>query len=340
MAIDRRRLVRAHNPVYTSAHPTAVLSVGNGNIAMSVDVSGLQTFPRFHEIQPDPRRVLSDGLAGLPEQAPRPFDADDFQIPLRTQSTWGWYRTRTVRDFQLGETETVYQTSRGPVRYPDRMGLQRAGDPIAEELQAGAWFHYNPRRAHLGRLALVGPGGRPVQDPSDLVDVRTELDLWSGIVHATYLLDGERVAVTTIADPAGDAFAVRIESDLLERGWGIAWVFDAQPDDLASFELPLDESTSWTTQGQGRGFAERVVESTQYVVAIETTGSLAAGSHHVIATADSGRYLDVVAVLGHDGATSTVGLSSFEDVRVRADTATARCGAQARVHAHRCCLRS
>src|SRR5688572_20363730 len=99
MAIDRRRHVRKHNPVYRSPHPTAVLTVGNGDIAMSVDVSGLQTFAPFHEIVPDPRRVVTDGVTGLPEQEERPFDVDYFQIPLRTQSTWGWYRTRSTREF-------------------------------------------------------------------------------------------------------------------------------------------------------------------------------------------------------------------------------------------------
>ncbi len=97
MTIDRRHLVRRHNPVLTSAHPTNVLTVGNGDIAMTVDLSGLQTFAAFHELQPDPRRVGNDGSSGLPQQRRRAFDQDDFQIPLRTQSSWGWYRTRGVR---------------------------------------------------------------------------------------------------------------------------------------------------------------------------------------------------------------------------------------------------
>src|SRR5829696_2356701 len=138
MTIDRRRLVRRHNPVYTSPHPTAVITVGNGDVAMSVDVSGLQTFAAYHEILPDPKRVPTDGVAGLPEQEARRFDADDFQIPLRTQSRWAWYRTRMTRAFRLEDAESTYRTSRGPVQYLDRMGLQRAGDPIAPEYEAGA----------------------------------------------------------------------------------------------------------------------------------------------------------------------------------------------------------
>jgi hypothetical protein len=210
-AIDRRRLVRRHNPVLTSAHPAGVLTVGNGDIALTVDISGLQTFPSFHELVPDPHRVVRDGLSGLPEQRPRVFDADDFQIPLRTQSTWGWYETRTDRELRLEDTTTLYETSRGPVPYLDRMGLQRAGDPIAEEFAAGAWYHFNPRRAHLGRLALVRPDGTALDDPAALTGVRTELDLWTGTIQAAYVLDGERVRVITASPYASSPACCRAD---------------------------------------------------------------------------------------------------------------------------------
>ncbi|MBW9110370.1 hypothetical protein [Microbacterium ureisolvens] len=319
MTIDRRRLVRAHNPVYTSAHPTAVLTLGNGDFAMSVDVSGLQTFARFHEIVPDPRRVVTDGVSGLPEQQVRAFDVDDFQIPLRTQADWGWYRTRATRDFRLEETETVYDTNRGPVPYLDRMGLQRPADPIAEEFEAGAWFHYNPRRAHLGRLALVGPDGAEPQHPSLLVDVRTELDLWSATVRAEYSLEGERVSVTTVADPAGDVLAVDVESGLLQRGWGVAWVFDAQPDDLAAFELPVEHTTSWSPDGTRRGVAQRTVESTTYVVQIQTSGALVDGGDRILASAAGLSHLDVVVALAPGKSAASLDPASFDEVRARAE---------------------
>lgn len=74
-AIDRERLVRRHNPVLRTAAPTATLSVGNGDCALTADVSGLQTFPAMHALRPDPHRVVHDGRAGLPDHPPRAFDA-------------------------------------------------------------------------------------------------------------------------------------------------------------------------------------------------------------------------------------------------------------------------
>ncbi|GAA2212590.1 hypothetical protein GCM10009850_080520 [Nonomuraea monospora] len=295
----------------TSAHPTGVLTVGNGDIALTVDVSGLQTFPSFHELVPDPHRVARDGLSGLPEQRPRDFDADDFQIPLRTQSSWGWYETRPDRELRIEDTATLYETSRGPVPYLDRMGLQRAGDPIAGEFVPGAWYHFNPRRAHLGRLALVRPDGTELGDPAALSDVRTELDLWSGTIHATYVLDGERVSVTTVADPHEHRFAVRVESGLLPRGWGVAWVFDEQPDDLAAFELPLANKTVWDERTPGHWIARRTVEALAYSVGVRTTGGLREEGESAVARAD-GAVVEVVVTLtpDHHGPHGQAGFSA------------------------------
>ncbi|HKI68799.1 MAG TPA: hypothetical protein VKA67_04370, partial [Verrucomicrobiae bacterium] len=42
--IDRRVLVRRHNPVVTGFDPFSALSVGNGEFAFTADVTGVQTF--------------------------------------------------------------------------------------------------------------------------------------------------------------------------------------------------------------------------------------------------------------------------------------------------------
>lgn len=299
MTVDRRRLVRRHNPVLCEPHATNTLTVGNGDIAMTVDLSGLQTFPSFHELRPDPRRVIDDGSTGLPEQRQRQFDRDDFQIPLRTQAGWGWYRTRAEREYGLDEAATEYPTARGPVPYLDRMGLQRPADPIPAELAPGAWFAYNPRRMHLGRLALDATTDGPlIEHPKQLVDARSELDLWSGTVTSEYRLDGAPVTVTTVAHPTAHSFAVRVSSPLLTRGLAVSWIFDPQRDDLAAFELPLVEDVSWEESGPGCWRGRRSVESTTYMVQIDTTGHLSAhdGGTRVTAVTDEGE-LEVIVTL-------------------------------------------
>ena len=316
MTLDRRRVVQRHNPVLCEPHATNALTIGNGDVAMTVDISGLQTFPSFHELRPDPLRIADGGSRGLPEQRVRPFDPDDFQIPLCTQSTWGWYSTRGQRDYALAEAATEYETARGPVPYLDRMGLQRAGDPLPDDFAAGAWFAYNPRRLHLGRLALdataEGPG---LGGPKALEGARAELDLWSGTVRSTFHLEGKPVEVITAADPAADRFATRISSELLRRGLGVSWVFDPQPDDLAPFELPVAASISWEARSPGRWIGRRVVESTTYVIQIETNGVLNQGDEagRIMAAADLDE-LEVVVTLQAESGDPALSGRTFEDV--------------------------
>ena len=59
--IDRRALVRRHNPVLRRVDSRAPLQVGNGEFAFAADVTGLQTFPGGYE------------------------------VPLGTMAQWGWH---------------------------------------------------------------------------------------------------------------------------------------------------------------------------------------------------------------------------------------------------------
>jgi len=47
--IDRKALVRRHNPLLRKIDPLSPLSVGNGEFAFTGDVTGLQTFPREYD---------------------------------------------------------------------------------------------------------------------------------------------------------------------------------------------------------------------------------------------------------------------------------------------------
>ena len=66
--IDRHALVTRHNPRITTVDPWAPLSVGNGGFAMTVDVTGLQTFSdhyRQRGIPLERRIVLSQYLTAI-----------------------------------------------------------------------------------------------------------------------------------------------------------------------------------------------------------------------------------------------------------------------------------
>src|SRR5689334_16927104 len=61
--IDRHALVTRHNVTLQRVDPTSPLMVGNGNLAFTADITGLQTFPEQYS-----------PLA-----------------PLLTESQWGWH---------------------------------------------------------------------------------------------------------------------------------------------------------------------------------------------------------------------------------------------------------
>ena len=72
-AIDRHELVHRHFPRLAEADRLSPFTVGNGDFAYTVDVTGLQTFPDFYEKG----------------------------IPLTTQSNWGWHTIPNTKNYSL-----------------------------------------------------------------------------------------------------------------------------------------------------------------------------------------------------------------------------------------------
>jgi len=259
--IDREHLVRRHNVAVTHWHPSCTLSLGNGNFAVNVDITGLQTFPAEHELPPRPALVTDEhGVKRLPT---RDFDPDDFPIPLRIQSTWGWYRTDPGRAFTLDEAASDYETGRGTVRYPD---LQRFDAKGVSTEDAGGWLYANPRRLDLGRIGLRFPADHVML--TDIKHARVELDLWLGRVHSQFEVLGRPVDVWTVVHPDRDLVATRVASPLLAEGrLAVAVTFPAQSDPLAGFERLEDTTTSDSAGGLQR--IHRRVGDFGYAVTID-----------------------------------------------------------------------
>ena len=74
--IDRAALLERNNPHLSEVDTLNSLTVGNGGFAVTVDVTGLQSFPEFY----------SKGL------------------PLGTQSSWGWHSFDNPENYRHEET--------------------------------------------------------------------------------------------------------------------------------------------------------------------------------------------------------------------------------------------
>lgn len=182
-SIDREAVVRRHAVVVERGEPAAPLSVGNGELCMTVDATGLQTFPD--------RYPVTDPAGGDPGTL------------LGTQAQWGWHSEPAPPGVSLDGVRRRYWTPRGEVGYVDAMPLTGSDDTA---LDADVrWLRANPHRLDLVRIGLVTPAV-----PAGLVPLRQELDLWSGVLTSDIVLDGHRLRVTTACHPEVDAVAVRI----------------------------------------------------------------------------------------------------------------------------------
>lgn len=182
--IDRHALVTRNNVTLNKPDTLGSLSVGNGDFALTVDVSGLQTFYKEYE----------NG------------------IPLGTQSQWAWHSLPTKSKFSLQDVANAY-TSCDSTEAP--YAIQHSGGKAGD---ATTYLRANPHRLHLGMIGLIllKENGEHVK-LNDLKAVRQELDLWAGKIESTYEIEGVLVRVIVYGHQQKDGIAVRIESELIEK---------------------------------------------------------------------------------------------------------------------------
>ncbi len=238
-AIERRTLVRRHNPVVSTVDPLGPLSVGNGEMAFTTDITGLQTFTSPYESR----------------------------IPLCTQSQWGWHSfpslpDKTAHDLVLEE----YETAGRRVGYATRRdGQERLWD----------WLRENPHRLHLGRIGLRmhHRDGRPVK-LEELTNVRQTLDLWTGLLESRFRIDGEEVAVTTACHPDQDTLAFVIDSSLVADGRlsvGIDFPYGSPETNAADWNSSEKHESRVISKSDRRLDIERILDETRYSVTLGWT---------------------------------------------------------------------
>lgn len=176
--LDRRAIVRRHNPVVTKFDAGSSLSVGNGSFAFTVDCTGLQSVPKPY----------LDG------------------VPLATQAEWAWHSMANPSGYRYEDAFEELKTRTGrTVRYPSRW-----------RTPAGLWFRETPYKLGLAEIGFV-PREGPLRT-EDCGDIRQELDLWEGAIRSRFLCQGKPVETVTVCHPERDAIAVRIVFSALSAG--------------------------------------------------------------------------------------------------------------------------
>jgi hypothetical protein len=265
--IDRQALVRRNNVTLKKADPLTPLSVGNGEFAFTADITGLQTFPEYHE-------------KGM---------------PLGTQSQWGWHTMPNPKGYKSSDILENYTVASRKVPYASDREYSRGYSPAA------SWLRSNPHRLHLGQigLRLQKSDGSSV-GINDLTNTYQSLDLWTGLLTSRFEVEAQPVKVLTVCHPERDLLAVRIESPLLgKKRLKVSLAFpygNAEWRNAADWNHPQRHTTRLQIANNQANLSRTLDNDRYYVrVSFSAAGGFRANSQHEYEiSGQDGQPLDVV----------------------------------------------
>lgn len=246
MTINRYQLVSRHNPVLVKFDPLSPLSIGNGELAFTADITGMQTFPELYR----------------------------GKIPLCTQSQWGWHTAPADggRYFSRNDLALKY------FDMPDR----KVGYAVSSEGQDEIfdWLRLNPHRLHLGQigLELLMPDGTPAK-PNDIQNIHQQLDLWRGLLESSFTVRGVPVHVKTCCHPTRDILAFTVVSELLPQNRltvRLAFPYGSPDKTAADWYADQKHNTIMVHMGGADVGLMRILDNNRYFVGIRhsNTGRL------------------------------------------------------------------
>lgn len=235
--IDRYALVMRNNPHNLSFDSLASLSVGNGEFAFTVDVTGLQTFPRQY----------AKG------------------VPLGTQSQWGWHSFPNPEGYTHDETLKSYDFGRGhlepySVQYNEPKRLKDAAE----------WFRVNPHRLHLGVIGLELGEGASLAEVSD---VHQTLNMWEGVIDSRFMWNGHPFEVRTLCHPERDVVSASVVSPS-RTGVNLRFPYPTgvHTDDACNWQANELHSTRLVSCTGHSALLKRTLDATTYYVSLQWEG--------------------------------------------------------------------
>ncbi len=242
--IDRLALVKRNNPKVTEFEALSSLSAGNGNFAVTVDATGLQTFPERY----------AEG------------------VPLGTQSQWGWHSFPNLEAFTTDETLKDYN-----FRGWDEPYAVQFNEPGRSQAAAD-YYRINPHRLHLGYIGLELTDSEGVKlQPEQLTGLNQELDLWEGIIHSRFMIGADSAVVETAVHPDKDQLAVALQSSLIGKGMmrvnlRFPYPSGGHADDATDWSAPEKHTTEVVSQDAHSYLLKRTVDTTVYYIDLQFEG--------------------------------------------------------------------
>ncbi|MEQ8811294.1 MAG: hypothetical protein RIE59_19645 [Imperialibacter sp.] len=183
--INRQAVFNRHNVHITEVDTLASLSVGNGRFAMTMDVTGLQTFPEHYQKG----------------------------VPLGTMSEWGWH------SFPTNETYSIEETMAPIMSHGREVPYARQWPAGTRAWEAANYIRQNPHRIHLAAIGwhITKADGTQVAI-SDIQNIDQTLDPWTGELTSRFAVEGVPVEVISFASQTEDRLGVKVKSALLKEG--------------------------------------------------------------------------------------------------------------------------
>ena len=237
--INRKALLQRNSPVVHSFDSLSSLSVGNGGFAVTVDATGLQTFPTHY----------SKG------------------VPLGTQSDWGWHSFANPKGYKPEDAYRDYDFGRGRM---EPYSVQ-FNDPGRQQ-DAANWLRINPHRLHLGVVGFELPSTITFDD---FTDIEQTLLLGSGIIDSRYTLQGLPVHVQTACHPERDLLAARVKAaQPMPIKLHFPYPTGEHADDACDWNADTKHHTTLVSRRNNLAVFRRTIDATSYYVVIQWQGDV------------------------------------------------------------------
>lgn len=237
--INRKALLQRNSPIVHGFDSLSSLSVGNGGFAVTVDATGLQTFPTHY----------SKG------------------VPLGTQSDWGWHSFANPKRYTPEDTYRDYDFGRGRME-PYSVQFNEPG----RQQDAANWLRINPHRLHLGVVGFELPSTVTFDD---FADVTQTLLLGSGIIDSRYTLQGVPVHVQTVCHPERDLLAARVKAGQpMPIRLHFPYPTGEHADDACDWDADSKHHTTLVSRRNNLAVFRRTIDATIYYVVVQWQGDV------------------------------------------------------------------
>ena len=256
--IDRKALVTRNNPHVDALAPLNSLNLGNGTFTLTLDATGLQTFPEF----------CKDGLS------------------LGTFSEWGWHAFPNVEGYTQAETLEDHPLPGHPHGI---YAVQEGYTLDARGRAAAVWVRENPHRLHLGSIGFDG------MQPDEIEDVDQTLDMWDGVLHSAFRWKGMPVRVESVSSGEEmDAFAAHVAAEQpIPVTLRFPYPTGEHSDDASDWCSDGKHTTEILSQESGKALLRRTVDATVYYVALTWSGEATLsqpGANRLVLTPAAGEW--------------------------------------------------